>query len=328
MPKSDVKVIIKLSSAAGEAGLGFPLILTGKQSTAVVYTECSSLDDVEKLFQSDTAVYKAANLIFMQSTPPEKIAVCGSTDTALDAIKAVKDKDWRQLIVVGLDSDTETTAANIATYIETTDKMYFTSASSKDAMPEITGMDRTVIFVCGGNSPEAALVGATASKSAGSFTYKNQILKGISPMDLSDADIEAIHTAGGITFITKAGDNVTSEGKTVSGEYIDIIDSKDYIIKNITYRTQKALNAADKIPYDDTGIAQLENICVDVLQDAYNNGMIAVDADGAPDYSVDYAPRSETAAGDRAERNYKLGKFSFALAGAIHTATINGEIEV
>lgn len=328
MPKSDVKVVIKLSSAPGEAGLGIPLILVSKQGTAVAYTECSSLDDVEKLFQNTTEVYKAANLIFMQKTPPEKIAVCGSTDTALDAIKAIKDKDWRQLIVVGLDSDTETTVKAISDYIETTDKLYFTSASTKEAMPEITGMDRTVIFVCGGNSPEAALVGATASKSAGSFTYKNQILKGISPMDLSDADIEAIHTAGGITFVTKAGDNVTSEGKTVSGEYIDIIDSKDYIIKNITYRTQKALNAADKIPYDDTGIARLENICVDVLQDAYNNGMIAVDADGAPDYSVDYAPRSETAAGDRAERNYKLGKFSFALAGAIHTATINGEIEV
>ena len=328
MPKSDVKVVIKLSSAAGEAGLGIPLILATKQGSAVPYTECHSLDEVAKLFQNSTDVYKAANLIFMQETPPEKIAVCGSTDTALDAIKAIKDKDWRQLIIVDLESDTEATVKNISDYIETTDKLYFTSASSKDGMPSLTDVDRTVIFVCGGDTPEAALVGATASKAAGSFTYKNQILKGLTPMNLTDTEIDAIHTAGGITFVTKAGDNVTSEGKAVSGEYIDIVDSKDYIIKNITYRTQKLLNGADKIPYDNTGIAQLENVCVDVLQDAYNNGMIAVDDDGAPDYSVDYAPRSETSAGDRAERNYKLGKFSFALAGAIHTATINGEIEV
>lgn len=328
MARSDVKVVIKLSSSPGELGLGIPLILASKQEIATPYTECYSLDDVETLFSSDTAVYKAANLIFMQKTPPEKIAVYGATETALVAIKAIKDKNWRQLIVVGLSEDSETTAKAISDYIETTDKMYFTSSASKETMPEISGMDRTVIFVCSGDTPEAALVGATASKAAGSFTYKNQILKGINPMELTDAEIDAIHEAGGFTFVTKAGDNVTSEGKATSGEYIDIIDSQDYIIKNITYRTQKVLNSADKIPYDNTGIAQLESVCVDVLKDAYNNGMIAVDDDGAPDYSVDYAPRSETSGGDRAERNYKLGRFRFALAGAIHTAVVNGTIEI
>jgi hypothetical protein len=152
------------------------------------------------------------------------------------------------------------------------------------------------------------------------------VLKGIAAQELTDVEVEAIHEKGGITFITKAGDNVTSEGKLAGGEYIDVIDSEDYIIQQLAYKTQKILNNAAKVPYDNNGIAMLESVAVDVLQGAYNDGMIATKEDGSPDYSVSYALREDTTEANRAARKYLGGTFSFALAGAIHYVEISGTI--
>ena len=172
----------------------------------------------------------------------------------------------------------------------------------------------------------AALVGASAGRTPGSFTYKNLILKGIPVLELTNSEINEIHAAGAITFVTKAGDNVTTEGKAASGEYIDIVDSKDFIISNMEYGTQKLLNSLPKIPYDNTGIAQLENVAINVLKAAFDNGIIAADEDGSPMFSVNYAMRDEVNPADRSERQYLGGRFSFVLAGAVHNVTVTGEL--
>lgn len=331
----DVKVKIDLKKPTRKLGFGYPLILESKAETAVKYTEVKDLEAVVTAgFAATTDVYKAAQLLFMQDNAPEKIAVCASTDAAVTALAAIKNEGWRQLIcITGATSDS--TTKEIATYIEATkDKMYFADVDDLTELAgegAITKLDRTVLFyynkegvVC----PVAALVGATAGKKVGSFTYKNQILKGLDPLALTDAQIEAAHAANCLTFVTKAGDNVTTEGKVVSGEYIDIIDSKDYIIQQLEYETQRVFNLNDKIGYDNNGIAILENACTNVLQGAFNNGIIATNDDGIADYNVVFAARSETTAEERAERKYTRGTFRFSLMGAIHEAEITGTIEV
>ncbi len=222
--------------------------------------------------------------------------------------------------------------AEIMQSVEALDgKMFFTSLETNDTTElTVNGIDRTVLFYCDKTDtakyPEAALIGATAGLDPGSFTYKNLILSGIAPQELTSAQVKAIHEKGGITFVEKAGDGVTTEGKTAGGEYIDIIDCKDYIIQQFTYKTQKALNDTLKVPYTDSGIARLESAGLDVLKTAYNNGMIAENSDGTPAYSVSYAARSECAAGDISSRVYCKGKFSFTLSGAVHNVEITGEI--
>lgn len=329
---SDIKVIINTQKVVGKIGFGIPLILSGKETTATAYTECKSLDEVKKVFAETTNVYKAAKLLFMQDNAPAKIAVCGLTDKVTTGISSILNNDWRQLIVTSTGTEGEDTIKDIADYIETTgDKMYFASVSDLTDITGITGNDRTVLFYYDIENvvePVAALVGATAGLKVGSFTYKNIILKGLEPLELSDTQINNIHSKGAITFVTKAGDNVTTEGKVVSGEYIDIIDSKDYIIKNLEYQTQKTLNNSLKVPYTNQGIAMLESVAINVLQDAFNNGIIATDEDGNPDYSVNYAMREETEDSDRAARKYLGGQFSFSLSGAVHEAEIVGEILV
>lgn len=331
---SDVKVVINLKQPTGKIGFGYPLVFEGKATKAVDYTECAKLDEVAKAgFAETTNVYKAAQRIFAQTNAPSKIAVCATTDNAVTGIATVLTKGWRQLVVASIGTEGESTVEEIATFIETTtDKLYFASVSElTDITPAISKFERTIVMYYTDTSvvcPEAALVGETAGKKAGSFTYKNQILKGLDPLELSTAELATAHAKNCYSFVTMAGDNVTTEGKVLSGEYADIIDSKDYIISQLTYQLQKALNSNDKITYDNNGIALLENICVSVLQDAYNNGIIAETEDGKASYSVEFAARNATKAEDRKARKYVEGKFNFSLRGAIHEIEVTGTIEI
>jgi len=332
----DVTVNISTTQPLGKVGFGVPLILEENASAEKAYRECSNLSEVStgaSSFATTTKVYKAAKLLFMQDNAPAKIAVCattGTADTWLGVTDNVK-KDWRQLIVV-TESNTPIDVDDVVNAIETLkNKLYFADLSATNS-PTITheNKKRSVLFYVDATSdypsPSAALVGATAGLPAGSITYKNMILKGISPQSLTDTAIGTIHAKGGITFVTKAGDNVTSEGKVAGGEYIDIIDSQDYIISNLEYRTQKLLNTSDKVPYDNSGIALLQSICEDVLKDAYNNGIIASNDDGTPAYTVNYALREDCSSADKTARRYIGGSFSFTLQGAVHNVEITGEI--
>ena len=332
----DVIVSISQTAIAGKVGFGMPLILTTKATaqTAVPYTICSSLDEVETACGSGSGAAKAAALIFAQANKPSKIAVYSTTAVGTAAIAEVVSKDWRQLILVKGEGD-ETTDVAVATYIEATNKLFFTTVADVAALANLKDFTRTVAFfynLVENETPvqpyaAAALVGETAGRAVGSFTYKNLIIRGLAPLVLSDNELGNIHNGGALTVVMKAGDIVTSEGKVCSGEYIDIIDGKDWIIQQIEVRTQQMLNNADKLPYTDTGIAVLENVTANVLQEAFTNGMIAAGEDGAtPLYSVDFKKRSEMSAEARATRAYTGGNFEFTLAGAIHTATIKGEL--
>lgn len=332
----DVKVNIDLAKPIGTVGFGVPLILIEKAEKAIPYTEVSNVDEAKTAgIDTESEAYKAAQLIFAQNHAPKKIAVCAVTTGAVAALNDVtlSGNGWRQLIVLS-EGESDTAIADIITAVEALDgKLFFAGLPVNDSTQiTVSGLRRTVLFYCTPTAtvpvPVAALVGETAGRAAGSFTYKNMVLSGVPAQELTDTEIEAIHQKGGITFVSKAGDNVTSEGKVAGGEYIDIIDSEDYIIQQLAYKTQKVLNNAAKVPYDNNGIAMLESVAMDVLQSAYNNGMIVTNEDGTPGYSVSYALREDTADTDRANRTYLGGSFSFALTGAIHEVEITGSITV
>ena len=330
----DVKVNIDLTKPVGKLGFGVPLILVENAKKAVAYTEVSTIAEIVTAgFAATTDVYKTALLMFGQDNAPKRIAICAVTTAATAALGAeeLPSKSWRQLIVIS-ESGTASAVADIAAAVEALEgKLYFANLDTDDTTEiTVSGLRRTVLFYCDATEeypvPVAALVGATAGREAGSFTYKNLVLKSIAAQDLLDSQIDAIHAKGGITFVTKAGDNVTSEGKVAGGEFIDIVDSEDYIVQQLAYKTQKVLNNAAKVPYDNNGIAMLESVAADVLHGAYNNGMIGNNADGTPAYTVSYALREDTTEAERTSRKYLGGTFSFVLAGAVHTVEITGTI--
>lgn len=325
----DIVVNITTSSAAGSIGLGIPLVIEGKATTAIEYKECSALDEVLKAgFTVESEVYKACASVFSQKHRPKTIAVCATTEKLADWLTANVGKNFRQIIpILGTE---DSTIAELVTTVGTLEhKMLFLQVKTVDELPA-TQSERVVAVVYNGKSEHvnAAVVGESAGYEAGQFTYKNLVLSNVEAEDLTQAEVKDIHDAGGMCIIKKAGDVVTSEGKTTDGEYIDVVDSKDYIVSNIVYQGQKLLNDNKRLNFDNVGISQLENVVTGVLAAAYVNGIIATTEDGLPAYSTTFLTREEISASERADRTYNGGSFTFDLTGAIHNATINGTIEV
>lgn len=322
----DVEVKIKLSEVVGKSGTWFPCLYAVDSSKEEdSYKEITKLEDLTDYDEGDD-IYKAVAKILMQDNKPNKIGILVQKEFSTESLASYLGKGWRQLVLVG----THTNTATIAQFIETTDKMLFVGNTDTSALAtlynSVKGYDRTFIVHHTDATAVCAVVGATAGLDAGSFTYKNIKVKGITPLDWTATELEGIHAKGAITIVEKAGDVVTSEGIVASGKYADIVDSIDYVTQNIAYKTQKVFNNSDKIPYSNNGISQLEIATVEALKDAYNNGIIADTDDGEPAYETSFALRSETTENDRATRTYPYGQFSFVLAGAIHKVKVNGTV--
>lgn len=333
--KNDVQVTINIQRPTPKIGFGKPLIL-GESAAGTPYKNYADLAAVAVDFIATTEVYKAAAAIFAQGDDaPAEIAVMtrktGATaETLAEILAKAFLQDWQFMIsVTAVLADIQTIAAAIEA---DGTRMYVVRSNSLTDLATIQAGDyeRTVVMyhTTIANYPEAAWVGRTSSAPVGSVTWKFKKLTGITPLAITLTEMNAIHALGANTYVTKAGDSVTSEGKTVSGEYIDIVHSKDYLIASIEFAIQKLLNNSPKVPYDNNGIAMLESATRDVLQRAFNNGMIATDSDGIGMYGTSFKSRQEVDPADRAAREYNDGTFNFDLAGAIHTTTIKGYIRL
>lgn len=329
-------MVIDIQRPTPKTGLGRPLIIgtsTDGKDFKIYYELSAVLAD----FAISTEIYKAAFALFNQGDhSPESIAIMlyktGSPLT--DFLPKIFQKDWYYLI------STSSTAANIITIADAVEqdntREFFASTNSltDGASFFAKKWKRTTVMyhTNTGNYPEAAWIGDAGSAEAGATTWKGHTLNGITPLDLSRTELEAIHALNMNTYVTKAGDNVTSEGKTMSGEYIDIVQSEDWLTMNIEFAVQKLFNRASqansKIPYDNSGIGQIEGQVLVILKRADLNGMIARGDNGLAIYSTNFQTRSQVDAADREARVYNGGTFEFELAGAIHKTKIKGLIKL
>lgn len=333
MPLKDVTVIINIKKPAALEGLGTPLILTQKAGTSTFKTY-GDLERVAIDFDDSTDAYKAAQVAFKQGdTSTAKVAIAtydGEELSAAQALAKYYDEDW---YFVSLATGTAADFITISDIVE--DKGFKIAAHTVDNIEDLTTLsakkyDRTFVMMHDklDQYPHLALIGGHGSKPVGSITYKFKRLNGVDPAPYDTPTLLTIHDLNGFAYVSKGGQHQTSEGTMLSGEYIDVIHGKDWVKANMENAIAQLFANNDKISFDDVGIPRIEGEARTILEIAGQQGIIALDDAGQPLYTLTALNRAQTNAADRVERHYKGLSFSLELAGAIHEATVYGEMVV
>ncbi|WP_341320826.1 DUF3383 family protein [Solibacillus sp. FSL H8-0523] len=333
MPLKDVNVIINIKKPASLEGLGTPLILAQKTgpSTFKVYGDT---DGVKADFPEDTDAYKAAYVALKQGdTSTSKVAIAtydGTDVTVKQVLEQHFDKDW---YFVSLATGTVDDMIAVSDVVE--GEGFKAALHVVDNLEDLGVLnakryDRTFAMMHDKleQYPHIALVGGHGSKTVGSITYKFKKLIGVDPAPYDATTLLAIHELKGFAYVSKGNQYQTSEGTMLSGEYIDVIHGKDWVKVNMENAIAQLFVNNDKISFDDVGIPRIEGEARTILEIAGQQGIIALNEAGQPLYTITAKNRAQTNATDRVDRHYKGLSFSLELAGAIHEATVNGEMVV
>jgi len=175
----------------------------------------------------------------------------------------------------------------------------------------------------------AAVLGKNLPKDPGSITWKFKTLAGIPVTEYTAGEKTTLGNKNIERYIRIAGVNITCDGKTSSGEFIDVTRFIDWLTARMQENVFFRLANSDKIPYTNPGIGVAENEVRGTLNLGISVGGLA--ADPPPIVTVPNAivgsPNGVSAV-DKANRLLSSIEFCATLAGAIHAVEINGKVTV
>ncbi len=170
----------------------------------------------------------------------------------------------------------------------------------------------------------AALLGSFLPLEPGQVIAWGRQLAGQTADTLTDTQIGYIKGKKANWFTTYGGKNITRDGTTAGGSYMDLIRDRDWLEARIQEGEFQVLTSSNKIPFTDKGAAAVTARVKAVLQTAVDVGVLA--AEPAP---VVIAPKvADVSATDKGNRIYKTINFSATLAGAIQSMAITGTVTV
>lgn len=359
---SDVVVKLTVASPTAVTGLGNLMIITQTgasvpanatandglltsitdSTTKSAFKTYASLDALAKDYPSTTSVYKKAAAYFDQENASDRISVMSyATGKAEDSLRAFWNQDWTFAIwdsngSTGAGDSSGTTNATLAD--QTTAATLFEAQEDhilvlqREQASEFSSMtkgnDYTVGCVHSLSEPmDAALVGACASLTVGSITWKFKELHDVSPEDLTAGQVTAITAAHCIAYANVHGRAQTTEGAVLSGEYIDEIHGEIWVKNNLEANLESLLQSNPKVPYDATGIAMIQGVVTSTLQTATDQGIVLLNDNGKGDFTVSTTPRSAQSSTDLSSRHYSGCKFRYTPSGAVHTVEVNGVVD-
>lgn len=365
MTIEDVQVVVtKETAAVTQAGFGMPLIvgdttgLSGDYADAG-YVICKNMSEVAGIVPRvegtggpsnpdepgviATEVYKVAQAIFGQTPAPEKVAVVwinmsdeNSINAGLNQVIADGHNDWYFLVS---EKNEKEAVDTLAAFAGAAEKLFFTTQTKNqfDLLSPATKANERAVILCHNNADGSkedevktygaeAWVGRCAPELPGAITWKFKSLSGVPVSGYIGTDAANIKEKNGNLVVSQGGILHTTEGTTLSGEFIDIIRCQDWVKARIAENVFRLLAVSPKVPYDDTGIAMVLSEVQGVMQQATGMGIIARDEDGNGMWSVSAPRRADIPTNEIANRILPDVKFEFVLAGAIHSVKVKGVI--
>ena len=301
----------------------------------------------------------AAQVAFSQSPIPSTIYIVPQMvkteasgndpavyETAVEAVtRALEYMSWYVVCPAGVP---DAQIVDLANLIEANERMMvytdLTFFTNGDATLCPTTLDRTVgIFGAlvhdqlpaevpkNNNYINVAFAAKWMNYEPGSETTAFKMLSAVEPCELSSTNTAKLVT-NNLNYYLKVGNrNVTMLGKTMSGEWADLIRFRDWLKYDMQQRVVNLFIVNPKVPYTDAGIALVQNQMIASLQRGQQMGGIANDefdefGNKIPGYATSVPLASSMSPAERASRRLTRCRFSARLSGAIHFAEIKGSL--
>ena len=296
--------------------------------SGATYVEYSDANAVAFDYGESGDLYKKAQAYFAQANPSDRIAVLTyAPSKTLNSLEAFWYFDWTFAVqAVSNVGDDTMSVSNV--FEANKDHFLVLQAEDVASYENYKGQNYTIGLIHSLDEPmDTALLGSTATMTVGSTTWKFRNLVGITPDLLTVNELRGITNCYAIAYVEVAGRGETSEGTSLSGEYIDVLHGVLWVKTEMQNRLEKLLQNNSRIPYEQSGINMISGVATQVLEQAHDQGIILTnDTNGKGDYTVTTTPRSAQSQKDLSQRHYGGLSFTYHAAGAIHTITVHGTV--
>jgi hypothetical protein len=307
--------------ALAVAGLTCALVGSAGTSTAITIA-ATTAGAWFNVFLPDASQYGILSLLQDQADP--------GVAADLDAIKAV-DNTWYGVATI-FQSKAEILA--IAAWVEANTKLFPAASQDSDILTASTtdvastaktsAYFRTAVFFHpdNGQFEGAAALGRMFPLAPGSATWQFKTYAGVSAVVLTDTQAQNAKGKNASVYVTVAGVNMLDGAKVAGGEWLDVIQGRDWMTARLQQRIFGLLVTTLKVPYTDKGIQQIENECRAQVEEGKKANVVA----DSPDAVFTSPKVADISSTDKTARILNGELFSAPLAGAIHVVNITGTL--
>ena len=337
----DIKIT---KNTLGITSSGFDTLLilgdTKKDDTSWItrVKEYSSTEEVLEDYANNNAEYLCASIAFSQQPRLNKVLIgqCFSGESFIEAYNklSLEEINFYGLVITSKDQSDQLA---LSEQIETENKLFGISndssyildpSHSDDIASQLKELNRERTFVFYNKDadvffPEAAWFGLMLAKDAGSATWAYKSLIGIRNNKLTTNQISSIEDKNANYNVLLAGRDVVLNGKTSSGEYIDIVQGLDWLVNQMQMQIANVLLLNSKIPYTNQGIAIIESMVRNSINSAADRDIVDRES-----IKVTVPNVRDISQQDKQDRRLPDVKFEARLAGAIHKVSIQGIVSL
>ena len=292
------------------AGAASPVAITGNAAGGWFSVEVINPNDM-KISETEVDAGIAADLTAITAENPNWYGLGSYFNSKLIGVAAAAYCESNSRIFVCQSQDTSTilTATGNAELIDTIKTNLYT---------------RTLGFYYPFPSSFAdfALMGKCLPFNPGSETWKFKTLAGVPTFTMTGTHRTNITARNGNSYELVAGLSLTFDGKVGSGNYLDVTRGLDWLTSDMASSVFGALAGAAKIPYTDAGISVIEAMMRGSLKRATDRGILTSDTP----FTVTVPTNASVSAADKTSRTLNNCFFTGKLAGAVHSANIQGVV--
>jgi hypothetical protein len=297
-----------------------------------------SMEEVDADGQAGADTKAFAALYFGQALRPTRLYVTKKGADSWTAALSAAETENSEWYGIAISSVLAADILAVAAWTESRTKIFLARGATDDIVDsedtddilsqlQDLGYERTIFFYHHDAATvpvEAAAIGSQMPKKPGSSQWAYKRFAGITPSPISVGERSAILGKNGNVYSDRANLSVFEPGRTVSGEWIDVVIGTDSLTQDIQTRVWNQFLNNEKIPYTNDGVNIIVNAIEAALAQGVRDGILAA----TPPPFVTAPLVEDVSPTDKGNRILPDVEFGATLAGGIVKTMIRGKLAI